>query len=67
MTPVAGASPEPSPYGFLAGDVRGADAPGVIGGPLEILLLVVVLGVVTAFVTILITRLGRWQVRSDDD
>jgi hypothetical protein len=57
VTPSAHARPpSPTPLALTAGDVRAADAPGLAGGPLEVLLLVVILGVVTAAVTALLAR-----------
>ena len=65
FTLAGAASPEPTPFEVVTGDVRGADAPGVVGGPLEILLLVIVLGAGTALVTAAIatlaTRSGRFR------
>ncbi len=48
----------PTPLIAIVGDVRAADAPGFAGGPLEVLLLVVLLGVATAAVTATIARLA---------
>jgi len=60
---VAAQSPEPSPRDLLPGDVRAAEAPGITGGPLEILLLVVALGVATAALTVIVVKvLGRPRV-----
>jgi hypothetical protein len=46
----------PTPLALFVGDVRAADVPGLAGGPLEVLLLVVILGVVTAAATALLVR-----------
>ena len=54
---VIAASPSPTPLGGLeAGDVRGSGPPGLTGGPIEILLLVIVLGIVTMLVTATLAR-----------
>ncbi|MFV2064230.1 MAG: hypothetical protein ACC726_12070 [Chloroflexota bacterium] len=64
---VVAQSPEPSPFDLLPGDVRSADAPGITGGPLEILLLVVALGAITAALTVLAAKLlGRRRPREDE-
>lgn len=49
--------PSPTPLVVVFGDVRSADAPGFAGGPLEVLLLVVLLGLATAVVTAAAARL----------
>ena len=62
---VVAQSPEPSPFDLLPGDVRAAEAPGITGGPLEILLLVIALGIATAVLTAVAAKLLR-RPRADD-
>lgn len=54
------ASPSPAPLGVQAGDVRAGEAPGLAGGPVEVLLLVITLGIATMLVTVaLALAVGR--------
>jgi hypothetical protein len=59
--PTLGAEPSSSslPIIEVSRDVRSGDATGLAGGPLEVLLLVVVLGIVTALATAAIAKTLR--------
>lgn len=54
--PLAAASPSPGIEGTV--DIRTSAAPGVVGGPLEVLVGVVLLGLATAAVTVAWSRLA---------
>ncbi len=60
---VSDVDPSPSPLAVIAGDVRATDAPGIAGGPLEVLGFVVLLGLATALVTATIVRLTHLYSR----
>ena len=55
------ASPPPGVMGLA--DARTADAPSSIGGPVEVLVAVILLGVATALVTTTLARLARLRSR----
>ena len=59
--PALGAEPSPSglPLMGVSSDVRSGEAPGFAGGPLEVLVAVVLLGLTTALVTVTIARVAR--------
>ena len=60
-SPTSAADPSPTPLEVVSGDVRSADAPGVTGGPLEILLLVIILTwVVLALFVFFIVYLAQY-------
>jgi hypothetical protein len=54
-------SPTPGVLGLA--DTRTADVPSSIGGPIEVLVAVILLGVATALVTTTIVRLARPRSR----
>ena len=55
---VTNAGPSPTPLAVIVGDVRAADAPGIAGGPLEVLLLVILLGLATMVATAALARVA---------
>lgn len=68
-TSVLGAEPSPTgfgPGGLAPGDVRSGEAPGLAGGPVEVLLLVIALGVATALATVIVVRAAQWRTGRRD-
>ena len=63
-SPLAAVAQSPAPGIMDQVDTRTTDAPTVVGGPLEVLLGVILLGAVTALLTASWVRLVSWRSRS---